>query len=192
LFQAWYLTIEEKIITEDRDILYKLRLPNKEVKSSLFKFLIDYFTNDFQVEIKRWISLSLKKWDINWFIQELKILFSSLPYNNYVNNEINKYEWYYASLVYAYLQSLGYEIIWEDVTNRWRIDLTIKTEDKIYILEFKMKMNTQETPLKQIEEKKYYEKYLWENKDIYLVWIIFDKEEKNISEWESKEVVSNK
>ncbi|MGM0519844.1 MAG: PD-(D/E)XK nuclease domain-containing protein [Campylobacterota bacterium] len=40
--------------------------------------------------------------------------------------------------------------------------------------------------LTQIKDKKYYEKYLDEKKDIYLVGIEFDSNEKNISsmEWE--------
>jgi len=40
--------------------------------------------------------------------------------------------------------------------------------------------------LKQIKEKKYYEKYLSQNKQIYLVGIEFDEGIKNIScfEWE--------
>jgi len=85
--------------------------------------------------------------------------------------------------VYVYLQSLGFDIIGEDVTNRGRIDLTIKLNDKIYIIEFKV---GNEDALKQIKEKKYHEKYLNENKDIYLVGINFDENEKNISkfEWE--------
>jgi hypothetical protein len=39
--------------------------------------------------------------------------------------------------------------------------LTIKTEDKIYIIEFKMSY-IKEKPLEQIEKKKYYEKYMTE------------------------------
>ena len=188
MFQAWYLTIEKVIRNLRWKIQYKLKYPNLEVKMSLNDYLIDYFTKWINIEFQDNVYKYLNEWNVEWFIQELKSLFSSLAYNNYVNNEINKYEWYYASLVYAYLQSLGYEIIWEDVTNKWRIDLTIKTEDKIYILEFKMKTNTQESPLQQIEEKKYYEKYLTEDKKIYLLWIIFDEEEKNIIDWETREV----
>ena len=38
--------------------------------------------------------------------------------------------------------------------------------------------------LQQIKDKKYYEKYLNRNKDIYLVGIEFDTDEKNICEFE--------
>ena len=86
-------------------------------------------------------------------------------------------------MVYCYLAGSGLEIIAEDVTNRGRIDLTIKIENNIYILEFKV---TDEEPLKQIKEKRYFEKYLNEGKDIYLVGVTFDEEKRNIKkfEWE--------
>jgi len=40
--------------------------------------------------------------------------------------------------------------------------------------------------LGQIKEKRYYEKYMSEGKEIYLVGVCFDKSKKNISyfEWE--------
>jgi hypothetical protein len=47
-------------------------------------------------------------------------------------------------------------------------------------------MKDNKDPLQQIKEKKYYEKYLNENKNIYLVGIEFDEEKRNIKEfkWE--------
>jgi hypothetical protein len=41
-----------------------------------------------------------------------------------------------------------------------------------------------EKPMEQIEKKKYYEKYMNEWKEIYLVWMVFDEEERNIIEYE--------
>jgi hypothetical protein len=43
-----------------------------------------------------------------------------------------------------------------------------------------------EKPMEQIEEKKYYEKYMNEWKEIYLVGMVFDEEERNIVEYEWK------
>lgn len=84
---------------------------------------------------------------------------------------------------YVYLQSLGLDIIGEDVTNLGRIDLMVKIANYIYLIEFKVGT---ENALNQIRERNYAQKYLNENKDIYLVGINFDKEVKNISgiEWE--------
>ena len=76
--------------------------------------------------------------DLESFEKVLKSLFASIPYNNFTNNEIQNYEGYYASVIYAYLASLGVEIITEDATNKSRIDLTLKFSDKVYIFEFKV------------------------------------------------------
>ena len=55
--------------------------------------------------------------------------------------------------------------------------------DSIFIIEFKVDM-PDESGIHQIEIKKYYEKYLSENKCIYLVGIQFDSEERNIVNFE--------
>ncbi|NPA55291.1 MAG: hypothetical protein GXO40_02910, partial [Epsilonproteobacteria bacterium] len=92
---------------------------------------------------------------------------------------------YYASVVYAYLASLGFDIIPEDVTNKGRIDITLKTPNYIYIIEFKA---GDKDALSQIKENKYYEKYLNENKEIYLIGINFDEEKRNISKFEWEQI----
>jgi len=83
---------------------------------------------------------------------------------------------------------LGIDIIGEDITNKGRIDLALSIEDKIYIIEFKVIKSERErnTALKQIKEKKYYEKYTNQQKDIYLIGIEFGEEERNVIsfEWE--------
>ena len=201
LFQAGYLTIDKVNISPRWRIEYLLKIPNKEVRTSLYDYLIDFFTRDINLKIQDSLYDALITGNIKLFISELKKLFSSLPYNNYTKNLIANYEWYYANVIFSYLQSLWYEIIWEDVTNKWRIDLTIKVEDFIYIIEFKMKSNPWLKALEQIEERKYYEKYLdtslnpslqerdnMKFKKIFLLWIEFDKEERNICDYAFREV----
>ena len=188
LFQSGYLTIDEFIEEElgfVSNYKYKLKLPNIEVKTSFNTFILEhlYKYQDNDINIKANIYKSLINANLEEFEKSLKSIFASIPYNNYTNNKIYKSEGFYASIIYVYLQSLGLDIIGEDVTNRGRIDLTIKLNDKIYILEFKV---GEGEALQQIKEKKYHEKYLNENKDIYLVGINFDENIKNISkfEWE--------
>ena len=53
-----------------------------------------------------------------------------------------------------------------------------------YIFEFKM--TNSEAGIRQIEDKKYYESYLAKNKEIVLVAVSFDSENKNIKEWNIK------
>ncbi|MEA3492365.1 MAG: AAA family ATPase [Campylobacterota bacterium] len=185
LYQAGYLTIDEMIEKRRGGIGYKLKLPNMEVKNSLNDVLIDFLTN--QTSEKNIYQDKLYDALIDNDLELLKTslisMFASIPHHNYTNNRIQDYEGFYASVVYVYLQSLGLDIIGEDVTNLGRIDLTIRIENLIYIIEFKV---GNENALKQIKDKNYAQKYLSEGKDIYLVGINFDKVEKNLSgfEWE--------
>jgi hypothetical protein len=183
LYQSGYLTIDKMQLTPFETIEYKLKLPNKEVKQSLNDVIIYYITNNQLPNSKTDIYLSLLNQDLELFKNSFISIFASIPYNNFTNNNIQNYEGFYASVVYVYLQSLGLDVIGEDVTNLGRIDLTVKIKDLIYIIEFKV---GDEDALIQIKAKKYHEKYFSEKKDIYLVGINFDKEIKNISnfQWE--------
>ncbi|MFA7576985.1 MAG: PD-(D/E)XK nuclease domain-containing protein, partial [Candidatus Muiribacteriota bacterium] len=77
--------------------------------------------------------------------------------------------------------ALGQDIKNEDPSNKGRIDITIILPETIYIMEFKTDGGG---ALKQIKEKKYYEKYLSTGKEIILVGIEFDKKIRNISKVE--------
>ena len=85
----------------------------------------------------------------------------------------------------AYLKALGIELVGEDVTNRGRVDLTIKMPNSIIIIEFKVDGSD---ALAQINEKKYHEKYLNLDLSIYLVGAVFDTKERNISLVESQKI----
>ena len=185
LFQAGYLTIRE-VIPTGAITMFVLSFPNLETRYSFNDFILGYLTGqtsekaNFQSEIYAALSTG----NIKLFEKTLTALFASIPYNNYVNNTIAGYEGYFASVIYAYLASLGLDITGEDVTNRGRIDLTVKLGENIYILEFKV--DGKGKALEQIKEKDYQQKYLGEDKKIYLIGIDFSSTEKNISrfEWE--------
>ncbi len=185
LYQAGYLTIDKMIIDEDLDeITYKLKLPNMEVKKSLNDFIISALTNNNNPnQHKLPVIKALKSANLEDLKTAIISIFASIANDNYRKNSIYHYEGFYGSILYAYFQALGCDVIGEDVTNHGRIDLTIKINNIIYILEFKMGGGD---AMGQIKERKYYEKYLSLKQDIYLVGINFDEDKKNIGrfEWE--------
>ncbi|HOL82369.1 MAG TPA: PD-(D/E)XK nuclease domain-containing protein, partial [Ignavibacteriales bacterium] len=81
---------------------------------------------------------------------------------------------------------MGYEIIGEDVTNLGRIDLTFFHKNAIYLFEFKVEKG--KDALEQLKAKNYHEKYMNDERPIYLVGINFDKEVKNISGFQYERV----
>ena len=75
---------------------------------------------------------------------------------------------------------MGFDIISEESTNIGRIDAVIRFSETIYIFEFKL--GTSLEAITQIKEKKYYEKFIIEKKEILLVGVGFDSENRNISD----------
>jgi len=194
LFQSGYLTIKEQIQKRNR-VEYTLKVPNMEVQTSLNMLFIDYLTNHINYVTQDNLYDALEEENLEFFKDTFISLFASIPYNNYVKNTIGEYEGYYASVFYAYLSASGFDIIAEDVTNSGRIDITLILKEQIYIIEFKLikttttqtsNLNPQSSALSQIKSKNYAQKYLNQNKPIYLVGIEFDSEAKNIAsfEWE--------
>ena len=180
LFQSGYLTIKKEIHKRN-NYFYELDFPNFEVKNSFNNSLLNLFSeSSTKVKISDDLYEIFEQSKLTNLEKVFKKLFSSIPYNNYTKNEIANYEGFYASVIYSYLASLGFELIAEDTFNKGRIDLTLKYENKVYIFEFK---TNKEDPIKQIKERKYYEKYSGE---IYLIGIVFNTKDRNITDfkWE--------
>jgi len=191
LWQTGYLTFARKVANFDDTYDYQLKIPNREIQKSLNQLFITYLTDqtlDIRMNQKQ-IYQDLVSHDIASLKNTLSALFASIPYNNYANKIIQKYEGYYASVVFTYLMSLGFPCIAEDVTNKGRIDLTLKLPNRIVIIEFKV--DSPETALEQIKQKKYYAKYQAEayekGQELYIVGICFSSQDKNITEfnWET-------
>jgi len=186
MWQTGYLTIERTSINYDETPKYHLNIPNQEVRISLLGSIADFMTKiGNSTRLKGNVYESLATADFRQLEKTLKSLFASIPYNLFTKNKMYKYEGYYVSVFYSYIKALGIEIFGEDVTNKGRIDLTIKMPNSIIIVEFKVDGTD---ALSQIKEKKYHEKYLDEKKPIYIVGIEFDTKERNISLVEFEEV----
>jgi hypothetical protein len=184
LWQTGYLTFKSSDSTMGFTT-YRMKVPNVEIQHSLNKLYLDYLTglNYLKVQKIKQSLLAILNNKPDELKSNLIALFDSIPYNNYVNNTISSYEGYYSSVIYTFLSSLGFTVICEDSHNKGRIDLTLLTPSSIYIFEFKVDCSD-ETAIKQIEDRKYYQKYLADGKDIYLVGIHFDSVKRNITEFD--------
>ena len=189
LFQSGYLTIRSTYIKHGM-LRYRLGYPNLEVRTALSEHLIVYLTNNSSSIVRNQDNLldAFYDGDLIRLEQGISALFSSIVYDNFVNNRIQDYEGYYASVIYAYFSALGVDgLIAEDHTNKGRIDLTLKVAGKVYIFEFKVIEEDALTnkPLEQIKEKQYADKYMGQGK-VYLIGIEFSKKDRNIAcfDWE--------
>ena len=182
LFQTGYLTIK-RLIQEDMEVVYELGFPNMEVQTSFCKYILQSMTGGSEhVTICRELLAFLKTGDVASLEPVIKRLFASIAYNNYTNNDIERYEGFYASVLYAYFSSIVVAIIAEDASNKGRVDLTLQVGGRTFLFEFKV---TDGEPLEQIRKMKYYEKYEGER---YLIGIVFDPKARNVSKFEWEKV----
>lgn len=207
LFQTGYLTIQKKQHYGGQNI-YTLQYPNLEIKMSLIESILSYLVNDPVQKTRNQIALykSLVAGDFDSMKQVFRQFFASIPHDWFRKNNLAAYEGYYASVVYSYFCGLGLDVIAEDTTNKGRIDLTVFLENNIFILEFKTE-KTGKGALEQIRERKYWEKYLGNEKvnvsnentpgtqppttNLYLIGIAFDEAEKNIRDFSWEKIFLN-
>ena len=171
LFQTGYLTIKGY----DNDFMtYKLGYPNFEVENSFQYALLKSYshteTNGHLISLIR----ALRKDDFETFFETLKIFFAKIPYDLQINKEK-----YYQTVFYLIFSLIGLKVEAEIKTNKGRIDAVIIDKD-VYIFEFKFNGN-KDKALGQIKEKKYFEKYQGNGKEIYLFGVEFT--DKNVGEW---------
>jgi len=123
------------------------------------------------------IRKNLEKNDLENFIQNLKNLFIQIPYDLHETSEK-----FYQAMFFVIIQMTSLEIIVEEHTRFGRSDVVLKTDSHVYIFEFKINTDAKKA-LEQIEDKKYYEKYLDSGKKVSLIGIAFNTEQRNISDW---------
>ena len=178
LFQSGYLTIK-RLMPSGTGVRYELGFPNKEVQISFNDAILQSMISVSEKELLHDELLEfIETGDVTKLEPVIRHLFASIAYNNYTNNHIDRYEGFYASVLYAFFVGFGVDIIAEDVSNRGRIDLTLKAGGQTFLLELKV---TDGEPLEQIRTMKYYEKYSGER---YLIGIVFDPKARNVSKFE--------
>lgn len=181
LFQTGYLTIKE-IYTKRDTKRFRLNYPNKEVRDSFLTYLFQAYTQKgpgVSTEILDRVSEAIDDDDVDRIMQELKVLFASIPYHIFIGEK----EAYYHTVIYLALKLAGADTIPEDPTNKGRIDAVLETEQKIYIIEFKLGKGSEADALAQVKSKGYHEKYLNRGKQIVLVGVGLDPEERNIGDY---------
>ena len=112
LFQTGYLTIVRPEPRGGR-MFYRLGYPNREVRQSLNRSLLNRMTGD----ASRPVAHSARLYDlllINDFTGLAALFesfFASIPYEWYTNNDIASYEGFYASVFYSYFAGLGLDVV---------------------------------------------------------------------------------
>ena len=183
LFQTGYLTItaEEELGGE---ALYRLGYPNREVRQSLNRVLLRHLVQDTTQQTANSIRLArlLEAHDCEGLRELFHAFFASIPYEWYTNNDIAKYEGYYASVFYSYFAALGYEIAVEESSNHGRLDMSVRAAGHVYLFEFKVaEMVSPGSALAQLQARRYADKYRARGEPIHLIGVEFSRDTRNVT-----------
>ena len=183
LFQTGYLTIVDEVDAGGR-VRYRLGYPNQEVRQSLNERLLVALLPD--AARRRADDAPLRELltanDFPGLEAFLRALFAGIPYQWHVNNNLQDYEGYYASVVYSCFASHGLDLVPEESASTGRADMVVRLNGSVYVFEFK---SVAEAPtgqaLAQIKEKGYGEKYRHLGQPVHLIGMEFSKAERNIA-----------
>jgi hypothetical protein len=125
----------------------------------------------------------LSKNNIIEFINILKSIFSSIPYQLF-----DKSEKYFHIIVHVIMIMINRRTGSEICSSVGRTDTIIELEKCIYILEFKV--SSAKDAIDQIHEKRYYEPYKYHRKEIFLLGISFSIKDKNINDWKLEKLAN--
>ncbi len=182
LFQTGYLTIGA-MNQLGAFIQYRLRYPNLEVRASLNGALLDALTarsSTTAANTARLYHLLLAN-DFDGLHQLIAAFYDSIPHDWYRHNPIARYEGYYASVFYAYFASLGLDLTPEESSNAGQLDLTLRFNGHIYLIEFKLVAAGPEgRALEQIKAKGYADRHRGSGQPVHLLGVEFSRQERKL------------
>ena len=186
LFQTGYLTIAGEASRGGR-IRYRLGYPNREVRQSLNEHLLRHLVRDSSAQERNGDRLYdlLEANDFAGLKDVFHAFFASIPYEWYTNNDIARYEGFYASVFYAYFVSLGFAVTVEDSSSHGRLDMAVRFNGNVYLFEFKVVgMAGPGAAMAQLKERHYADKYRALGEPIHLIAVEFDKDARNVGAFE--------
>ena len=177
IYQSGYLTIKDY----DSEVeLYTLKFPNDEVRYGFLNFLVPYYTKVSDDETGFHIAKfmrELRTGEVDEFMKRLKVFFTGIPYD--LSDDTERH---YQAIFYIAFTLIGQFVETEVRSSHGRADAVVKTQDAVYIFEFKLN-GTAEEALKQIDGKGYLIPYQLDNKQLVKIGVNFSKKTRNIDEY---------
>ena len=186
LFQTGYLTILRRENIGGKTV-YRLGYPNREVREGLNGSLLRRLARDGTRQMANSVRLYrlLEASDFEGLREVFHAFYASIPYEWYTNNDIARFEGYYASVFYSYFAGLGLDVTVEDSTNRGRLDMALRFEGRAYVFEFKVVEQAGEgSAMAQLRTRGYADKYRREGTPVHLVGVEFSSATRNIVSFE--------
>ena len=181
-YQSGYLTIKgyDPIIKR-----YTLGYPNEEVKVGLMRILIPYYVHTNTVKAGNAVAqmyLALRKDDMDGCLKAMQEFFTTIPYQENTLKDAPTTEGHFTAMLYVMFSLLNVYVFSQVRNAKGRLDILIKTDTAIYVMELKLDGDLDKA-LKQIDEKDYTIPYQSDGRKVVKVAINFSTEERTIKEW---------
>ena len=178
IYQSGYLTIKSY---DNRFGIYKLGFPNREVEDGFMKYLLKYYTakknSNSAFEISRFVA-DIESGNAEGFMQRLQSFFAGAKFDQIAKDTEN----WFQNVVFIVTTLCGLYIEAEHQTSNGRIDLVMKTDKYVYVMELKYD-GTPEEALKQIEDKGYAMPWQSDGRKVIKVGANFSSELRRLSGW---------
>lgn len=176
LYQSGYITIKGYSAFSS---LYKLDIPNKEVRIGLMRSLLPNYVqrpaelNTMVAEMAEMIYNG----DMDGALRLMRTVLSTIPYC-----DNTRYEGHYQQMLYLIFTLIGYYVDVEVRTPQGRVDMVLRTPTTLYLIELKLD-GSAEAAMDQIDLKDYPERFALCSLPVVKVGISFDSEKRTIGEW---------
>lgn len=176
LYQSGYITIKGYSAFSG---LYKLDIPNKEVRIGLMRSLLPNYVqrpaelNTMVAEMAEMIYNG----DMDGALRLMRTYLSTIPYCDNTH-----YEGHYQQLLYVIFTLIGNYVDVEVRTPQGRVDMVLRTPSTLYVIELKLDKSA-EAAMEQIDLKDYPERFALYGLPVVKVGINFSTEKRTIEGW---------
>ncbi len=181
-YQTGYLTIKDY---NKRGRIFKLGIPNNEVKEGLLEYILPYYANlqqeDSRIFAYRFLR-ELEEGQVNCFMERLISMLAGIPYDLEFGKEHEV-----RNAIFILFTLIGIDVNAEVRTSDGRIDILVRTEKYIYIMELKFNKTAIEA-LQQIKRKEYDLPWKVDNRTVIAIGINYSTEKRRIDSWEAEQL----
>ena len=185
LFQSGYLTIKDYNRLTNT---YTLGFPNAEVYEGFGRSLYRYYSEEYvgsqNTMAVAFANLRVKRISFEQFLESVRKWYAGIPYS--ITSK-NQNEQFYQSLLYSLLVGIGADVHAEEQTSDGRMDISLRLQDAIYILEFKYGKSADEA-LQQVRDKDYAVRFASDPRPVYAVGLNVNQERRTIDNYEIEEI----
>ena len=178
IYQSGYLTIKDYDPEFD---LYTLGFPNEEVEEGFTQFLLPFYTATQATKSPYFIANFVKDLRTGHpenFMTRMQAFFADTDYKVVGDSEL-----YFQNVFFIVTRLLGRYTQVERTTSRGRIDMTVLTQDYIYIIEFKLDKTAAEA-LAQINDNNYAAPFVADPRKLFKIGVNFSLQRRCIDDWE--------